>query len=165
MVSTKTLLLKHYYRHKGFRGFCRRIFLILWEKCPEKSSRKIPGKILQNLYNKIPDTFLQRGLANNCDFFILIPLRPQTVARLFRGLNLRADLTEIGCYCVLRLANAGDCDCFLWSRSNRKGGTASLRPHMCVKRNAGFGGRFRGLSLYHAGRKSVSQVLFRKGMI
>ena len=25
-----------------------------WEKCPEKSSKKIPGKILQNLYNKNP---------------------------------------------------------------------------------------------------------------
>ena len=26
----------------------------MWEKCPEKSSRKIPGKILQNLYDKNP---------------------------------------------------------------------------------------------------------------
>ena len=26
----------------------------LWEKCPEKSCRKIPGKILQNLFNKNP---------------------------------------------------------------------------------------------------------------
>ena len=38
---------------------------ILWEKKgPEKPSRKIPGKILQILYTKIPDTFLQRGWAN-----------------------------------------------------------------------------------------------------
>ena len=26
----------------------------LWRKCPEKSSKKIPGKILQHLYNKNP---------------------------------------------------------------------------------------------------------------
>ena len=32
----------------------------LWEKCPEKSSRKIPGKILQNLYNKNPPTHFCR---------------------------------------------------------------------------------------------------------
>ena len=39
-----------------FRGFCRRIFSphFCGKKCPEKSSRKIPGKILQNLYNKNP---------------------------------------------------------------------------------------------------------------
>ena len=37
----------------------------LWEKCPEKSSRKIPGKILPISTTKIPDTFLQRGRANN----------------------------------------------------------------------------------------------------
>ena len=38
-----------------FRGFSRRIFSphFCGKKCPEKSSRKIPGKILQNLYNKI----------------------------------------------------------------------------------------------------------------
>ena len=37
-----------------FRGFSRRIFSphFCGKKCPEKSSRKIPGKILQNLYNK-----------------------------------------------------------------------------------------------------------------
>ena len=32
----------------------------LWEKCPEKSSRKIPEKILQNLYNKNPPTHFCR---------------------------------------------------------------------------------------------------------
>ena len=39
-----------------FRGFCRRIFSphFCGKKCPEKSSRKIPGKILQNLYSKNP---------------------------------------------------------------------------------------------------------------
>ena len=39
-----------------FRGFCHRIFSphFCGKKCPEKSSRKIPGKILQNLYNKNP---------------------------------------------------------------------------------------------------------------
>ena len=31
------------------------------KKCPEKSSMKIPGKILQNLRHKMPDTFLQQG--------------------------------------------------------------------------------------------------------
>ena len=61
-----------------FRGFlflgCR-IFSRIWcrrissphfcgKKCPEKSSRKIPGKILQKLYSKNPrHTFLQRGQA------------------------------------------------------------------------------------------------------
>ena len=41
----------------GFvRGFCRRIFSphFCGKKCPEKSSRKIPCKILQNLYNRNP---------------------------------------------------------------------------------------------------------------
>ena len=39
-----------------FRGFCRRIFSphFCGKKCAEKSSRKIPGKILQNLDNKNP---------------------------------------------------------------------------------------------------------------
>ena len=32
-------------------------------------------------------------------------------------------------------------------RNNRKGGTASLRSHTCVKRNGVFGARFKGLSL------------------
>ena len=36
------------------------------KKCPEKSSRKIPEKILQNLYNKNPPThfFLKIGRGN-----------------------------------------------------------------------------------------------------
>ena len=34
------------------------------------------------------------------------------------------------------------------NRNNRKGGTASLRSRTCVKRNAVFGARFKGLSLY-----------------
>ena len=33
-------------------------------------------------------------------------------------------------------------------RNNRKGGTASLRSRTCVKRNAVFGARFQGISLY-----------------
>ena len=39
-----------------FCGFSRRIFPLIFvgKKCPEKSSRKIPGKILQNLHNKNP---------------------------------------------------------------------------------------------------------------
>ena len=36
-----------------FSSFCGK-------KCPEKSSRKIPGKILQNLYNKNPPTHFCR---------------------------------------------------------------------------------------------------------
>ena len=45
-----------------FRGFCRRSFSphFCAKKCPEKSSRKIPGKILQNLYNKNPPTHFCR---------------------------------------------------------------------------------------------------------
>ena len=39
-----------------FRGFSRRIFSphFRGKKCPEKSSKKIPGKILQNSCNKNP---------------------------------------------------------------------------------------------------------------
>ena len=49
-----------------FRGFCRRIFSphFCGKKCPEKSSRKIPGKILQILYNKNP-----RHISANEDAF------------------------------------------------------------------------------------------------
>ena len=45
-----------------FRGFSRRIFSphFCGKKCPEKSSRKIPGKILQILYNKNPPTHFCR---------------------------------------------------------------------------------------------------------
>ena len=38
-------------------------------------------------------------------------------------------------------------------RNNREGGTASLRSRTCVKRNAVFGARFRGLSLYSLYKK------------
>ena len=38
-----------------FSSFCG-------EKCPEKSSRKIPGKILQNLYNENPRHISAEGL-------------------------------------------------------------------------------------------------------
>ena len=73
-----TIVRVGFWQNGFFRGFLflgRRIFSRILspdfshfcgKKCPEKSSRKIPGKILQNLYNKIPDTFLQRGRANNC---------------------------------------------------------------------------------------------------
>ena len=46
-----------------FRGFCRRIFSphFCGKKCPEKSSKKIPGKILQNLYNKNPQHISAEG--------------------------------------------------------------------------------------------------------
>ena len=39
----------------------------------------------------------------------------------------------------------------IWN--NRKGGTASLRSHTCVKRNAVFGARFEGLSVYYLYQK------------
>ena len=49
-----------------FRGFCRRIFSphFCGKKCPEKSSRKIPGKILQNLYYKNPPKFILQKSSN-----------------------------------------------------------------------------------------------------
>ena len=39
-----------------FMDFVARFVLLIFvgKKCPEKSSRKIPGKILQNLYDKNP---------------------------------------------------------------------------------------------------------------
>ena len=44
--------------------FCHRLFLLVFEgEWPEKSSRKVPDKIRQNLYNKIPNIFLRRGRA------------------------------------------------------------------------------------------------------
>ena len=52
----------------GFcRGFCRRIFSphSCGIKCPEKSSRKIPGKILQILYNKNPRHISAEGPGQN----------------------------------------------------------------------------------------------------
>ena len=47
-----------------FRGFSRRIFSphFCGKKWPEKSSRKIPGKILQNLHNKNPRHISAKGL-------------------------------------------------------------------------------------------------------
>ena len=54
-----------------FRGFCRRIFSphFCGKKWPEKSSRKIPGKILQNLYNKNPPTHFCRGAGPKIENF------------------------------------------------------------------------------------------------
>ena len=51
-----------------FVDFLAGFFLLIFvgKKCPEKASRKIPGKILQILYNKNPsDTFLQIGRGKN----------------------------------------------------------------------------------------------------
>ena len=66
-----------------FRGFCRRIFSphFCGKKCPEKSFRKIPGKISKSYTIKIPDTFLQGVRANNYDFVIHF-LENHFVARL-----------------------------------------------------------------------------------
>ena len=52
-----------------FRRFCRRIFSpqFCGKKYPEESSRKIPAKSSKICTTKIPDTFLQRGRAKNCD--------------------------------------------------------------------------------------------------
>ena len=44
--------------------------------------------------------------------------------------------------------NGFRCILFQGNQNNRKGGTASLRLRTCVKRNAVFGARFKGLSLY-----------------
>ena len=45
-----------------FHGFCRRIFShFCGRKCPEKSSRKIPGKILQNVFQQKSPTIFCRG--------------------------------------------------------------------------------------------------------
>ena len=45
-----------------FCGFCRRFFLIFCgERCPEKSSRKVPGKILQNRPQQKSPTCFCRG--------------------------------------------------------------------------------------------------------
>ena len=45
-----------------FADFVAGFFLLIFvgKKCPEKSSRKIPAKILQNLYNKNPPTHFCR---------------------------------------------------------------------------------------------------------
>ena len=47
-----------------FADFVAGFFLLIFvgKKCPEKSSRKIPGKILQNLYNKNPRQLSVEGL-------------------------------------------------------------------------------------------------------
>ena len=46
-----------------FVDFVAGFFLLIFvgKKCPEKSSRKIPGKILQNLYNKNPRQLSAEG--------------------------------------------------------------------------------------------------------
>ena len=63
-----------------FRGFCRRIFSpFCGKKCPEKSSRKIPGKILQKLYKKNPRHISAEGPGQNFAFY---PLKAR--ASLFR---------------------------------------------------------------------------------
>ena len=43
-------------------------------------------------------------------------------------------------------------------RNNRKGGTASLRSRTCIKRNAVFGARFKGLPLYFLLSKGESDT-------
>ena len=73
-----------------FRGFCRRIFAshFCGKKSPEKSSGKIPGKILQNLYNKNPpDTFLQRGRAKISNSAVSSEVVAECVAELKTSLE------------------------------------------------------------------------------
>ena len=63
-----------------FRGFCRLIFSTHFcgKKCPEKSSRKIPGKILQNFHNKNPRHTSAEGLGQQSPFFPpLLPVGSQ----------------------------------------------------------------------------------------
>ena len=51
-----------------FADFVAGFFLLIFvgKSAQKNPPGKSPGKILQNLYNKIPDTFLQRGRANYC---------------------------------------------------------------------------------------------------
>ena len=68
----------------GFlRGFSRRIFSphFCGKKCPEKSSRKIPGKTLQKLYRTKSPTHFCRGAGPNDakQFFSLEMRKPSSV--------------------------------------------------------------------------------------
>ena len=68
----------------GFcRGFCRRIFSphFCGKKCPEKSSRKIPDKILQILYNTNPRQFSAEGPGQE----ISVPCAPWKIATPKQG--------------------------------------------------------------------------------
>ena len=91
------------------RGFCRQIFAphFCEKKRLEKSSRKIPGKILQNLYNKNPrHTFLQFGrVANHCygvvffhgffaDWQLLKCLRQHYFQRKTKGQQLKGKIVS-----------------------------------------------------------------------
>ena len=93
----------------GFlRGLSRRIFshFFCGKKCPETSSRRIPGKILKNLYNKNPRHISAEGPAQEmpqplgliCDsvHHLQGSLRPfdppvrKTSSKRFRGLSAPA---------------------------------------------------------------------------
>ena len=64
-------------------GFCLPQFC--GKKCPEKSSRKIPGKILQNLHNKNPRHISAEGpgqdLYRSLVFFETSLVSPESLAR------------------------------------------------------------------------------------
>ena len=68
-----------------FRGFCRRIFSphFCGKKCPEKSSRKIPGKILQNWYNKNPRHISAEGPGQQELRFAICDLKTKRFAMRF----------------------------------------------------------------------------------
>ena len=63
------------------RGFCRQISSphFCGKKCPEKSSKKIPDKILQILYNKNPQQFSAEGPGQ---FFWGLRIFPRNVFEL-----------------------------------------------------------------------------------
>ena len=60
-----------------FADFLPGFFLLIFvgKKCPEKSSRKIPGKILQNLYNKNPRHISAEGPAQSVVNLLRIVIR------------------------------------------------------------------------------------------
>ena len=61
----------------------------LWEKCPEKSSRKIPGKILQNLHKRKSPTHFCRGAGPKKD------LCTQYILLLKLGSSPASDFTSL----------------------------------------------------------------------
>ena len=79
-----------YFRAAGFfRRFCRRIYSphFCGKKCPKRSSRKIPGKILQNLHNQNPRHISAEGPGQNFCTFLHMPLFPWCKSINYNCLN------------------------------------------------------------------------------
>ena len=62
-------------------------------KCPEKSSRNIPGKLLQICTTKILDTFLQRGRPNR--FTSVVVSTQMVILSANRGCHALAQAQEL----------------------------------------------------------------------